>query len=159
MQEQTWIDSRCDRSKWGAGEWDGEPDKVQWKDEATSLACLAKRNPSSGAWCGYVGVSDTHPWHKKDYSAEGVDVDVHGGLTYADECQEGPPDQTICHVPAPGEPDSLWWFGFDCMHAWDVAPGYTSSFSFGDAYYRTLDYVRRECTGLARQLAALPSAT
>lgn len=161
MNEQIWIDSRVDRSKWGPGDWDGEPDKVQWVDETTGLVCLAKRNPESGNWCGYVGVSDAHPWHGKCYSDIDGDVDVHGGPTFADSCQEGPPEQTICHIPAPGEPEHLWWFGFDCHHAWDLAPGTEAfwrergqSFLSHDSTYRPLVYVKRHCTELASQIAA-----
>jgi hypothetical protein len=163
MNEQTWIDSRVDRSKWPAGEWDGEPDKVQWTDADTGLVCLAKRNSRSGNWCGYVGVSDAHPWHGKGYNdLPEYGPEVHGGLTFANSCQEGPPEQTICHIPAPGTPDHLWWFGFDCAHAWDYSPmdkvleaerGYP--FTVGhDETYKPLGYVKRECTSLARQIAA-----
>jgi len=167
MNEQTWIDPRTDRSEWGSGEWDGEPDKVQWTDEGTGLVCLAKRNPHSGNWCGYVGVSAAHPWHSKGYSDDALeDVRVHGGLTFSDSCQEGPPEQTICHIPDPGEPDGLWWFGFDCHHAWDYAP-YNAKMAkdhpcfarTSDEIYRTLGYVKSECRGLAQQIAnaALPT--
>ena len=125
--------------------------------------CLAKRNSRSGNWCGYVGVSDAHPWHGKGYNdLPEYGPEVHGGLTFANSCQEGPPEQTICHIPAPGTPDHLWWFGFDCAHAWDYSPmdkvleaerGYP--FTVGhDETYKPLGYVKRECTSLARQIAA-----
>lgn len=164
MTEQTWIDGRVDRSKWGPGEWDGEPDKVQWTDASTGLVCLAKRHPTSGNWCGYVGVAESHPWHGKSYNDEGVDVDVHGGLTFAGECQEGPPEQTICHVPALGEADNLWWLGFDCHHAWDLAPGMAAYwreqgkehiFANADEVYRSLPYVRSQCALLAARCNAV----
>lgn len=164
MGEQTWIDPRCDRSKWPAGEWDGEPDKVQWKDPATGIDCLAKRNYLLGHWCGYVGVAPTHPWHGK-YS-DSMDVDVHGGLTYARECEEGDPELTVCHIPAPGEPEHLWWLGFDCAHCNDYSPENAARgrskgcpWTIGpDEKYRTLDYVRRQCAKLAAQIAAAESA-
>ncbi len=65
----------------------------------------------------------------------------------------------ICHVPEPGEPDHVWWFGFDCGHAFDFmpAPAGLNFPPFSDeppTTYKTLDYVRRECAGLAAQLAA-----
>lgn len=163
MSERTWIDPRCDRSQWPAGAWDGEPDKVQWKDEATGLPCLAKRNPHAGNWCGYVGIASDHPWHGKGYSDLPGYPDVHGGLTFADDCQEGPPEQTVCHIPEPGEPEYLWWFGFDCAHAWDHSPrdhvmaaehGYPFTISH-DSSYRTLGYVRNQCGKLAAQIKEL----
>lgn len=101
-----------------------------------------------GAWCGYVAVPPGHALHGRGY--DDPDVDVHGGLTYADACH-GP----ICHVPKPGEPDDVWWFGFDCAHAWDMSPG---SLQFHrpmpDEVYRTVEYARRETESLAEQLAA-----
>src|SRR4051812_44340660 len=105
-----------DKSTWGPGDWQDEPDKVQWQDEATGLPCLIVRGPS-GALCGYVGVAEGHPLFAKEYSS--ADVEVHGGLTFADFCQQTTNEaRHVCHVPAPGEPDHVWWFGFDCAHSW-----------------------------------------
>jgi hypothetical protein len=113
----------------------------------------------SGALCGYVGVPLGHPWHGKD--RDEVDADAHGGLTYEGLCQEGPEDSTICHVPAPGEPEPLYWLGFDCAHAWDVSPAMDARMAtlghppsrFGEEYYRTTAYVKAECASLAQQAA------
>jgi len=144
---------------WPAGEWDGEPDKVQWQDDKTGLACLAKRHGRQGHWCGYVGVPPTHRLFGKGYSE--ADADVHGGLTYADACDGGAEDVGICHKPAEGEPDHVWWFGFDCAHSGDHGPmdearskeGGIWSMS-GHSRYRTLAYVQSQCASLAQQLAA-----
>lgn len=46
----------ADKSQWGEGPWTAEPDKRQWRDEATGLPCLIVRGPH-GAFCGYVGVA------------------------------------------------------------------------------------------------------
>jgi len=168
MTEQTWIDSRVDRTDWGPGEWDGEPDKMQWADPATGLVCLAKRNAHGGNWCGYVGVDATHPWHGKGYNdLPDYGPEVHGGLTFADKCQQGPPEQTICHIPEPGQPEHLWWFGFDCHHGYDMAPDSTAYWRKAgklelidaDEQYRSLRYVRGQCEALARQIRAADSAS
>ena len=63
-------------------------------------------------------------------------------------------ERGICHVPGPGEPDDVWWFGFDCAHFHDRAPAMERDLSLPSASYKTLDYVRAECASLARQLAA-----
>ena len=118
MEHKTWT--TVDKTAWGEGPWSGEVDKEQFTDEATGLPCLVKRN-HSGSLCGYVGVSEGHPWFGKDYGD--LSADVHGGLTFADFCQEGDEAHTICHVPGPGEPDRVYWLGFDCGHAWDLVPG------------------------------------
>ena len=76
-----------DKSEWGPGPWQSEPDKRQWRDEATGLPCLIVRGPS-GALCGYVGVSRGHPCYGKDY--DDVTVEVHWGLTFASKCAPEP---------------------------------------------------------------------
>ena len=142
-----------DRKGWAPGPWDGEPDKVQWNH--AGLACLAVRN-HSGNWCGYVGVPNGHPAYGQDY--DNVDVDVHGGLTYADRCQvDGP----ICHVAEPGFPEDVWWLGFDTAHAGDLAPSSSSDYAKGlypalSEYkvYRDLGYITRETNRLAEQLGS-----
>lgn len=168
-----------DKSTWGDGPWQDEPDKVQWTDEATGLPCLAVRTPWSGNWCGYVGVAEGHPafgqgYDEADRLADPDDdgyrgLRVHGGLTFADFCQEGEEETGICHVPQPGQPERVWWFGFDCAHSGDISPASdarTRSYGlkplrFGgtngwpEDKYRTLEYVQAECADLARQLRAI----
>lgn len=145
---------------WPAGPWDSEPDKVQWPDTATGIPCLAVRHPRSGHWCGYVGVADGHPMYGKDYVD--VDLSVHWGLTFSAPCSPGD-DETrgICHVPGPGEPDHVWWLGFDCAHCDDYSPsdkkneaerGYPFTI-MAHQQYRTLAYVGQQCAELAAQVA------
>lgn len=188
-----------DKSLWGPGPWQDEPDRVEWGHGG--LPCLALRN-HHGNWCGYAAVAPGHPLHGVSYSDESpalaaaldalkhrpfteqdytfkrgiamlfgdarptpdLVIDVHGGLTYADACH-GP----ICHVPQPGEPDDVWWFGFDCGHCDDIAPGMDALLrkvyaDKGDVWephhlhgaeYRTLAYVQAETNKLAEQLAVL----
>lgn len=160
MEHKTWT--TIDKTTWGDGPWMREPDKDQWTDDATGLPCLIKRSPVSGALCGYVGVPEGHPWHGKDFMD--VDADVHGGLTYAGLCQDGPEAETICHVPAPGEPEPLYWLGFDCAHVMDVSPGMCAdlaamgirppAYPFGE-FYKSIAYVKAECARLAEQAAAV----
>lgn len=146
-----------DKSSWGAGPWQDEPDKKQWQDAATGLPCLIVRN-RGGALCGYVGVAFGHPWHGKEYDTP--DVEVHGGLTFADRCAKGADEaEHICHKPDAGEPADVWWFGFDCAHAWDQSPGYDalSPTHLRDSHdvYRDVAYVESECASLAKQIAAV----
>lgn len=171
---KTWT--TIDKSDWGHGLWQDEPDKVQWVDETTGLDCLIVRTPL-GHLCGYVGVPPDHPWHGVDYGgctkghSHGEDDDivwcdwtpdniirVHGGLTFAAGCQESDdPSTGICHVPAPGRPDDVWWFGFDHAHLGDLSPGMRrwGRTDGGRDVYRDLGYARRECGRLAAQLAGV----
>ena len=156
---QTKSYTTIDRS-WPSGPWDGEPDKMQWPDAETGLPCLAVRHQHSGHWCGYVGVSESHPLHGKNYSDDDLNLDVHGGLTFSDICQPVDDESRgICHVPDANEPDHVWWFGFDCAHLGDATPldaKYAleggSVFSGPGDTYKTLNYVRAECAKLAKQL-------
>lgn len=153
------------------GPWSDEPDKAQWIDEATGLDCLIVRN-GMGALCGYVGLPPEHPWHRKGYSEclKGSDcgedwcyehspdgaVRVHGGLTFASSCSEERVEG-ICHVPQPGRPHDVWWFGFDCAHAGDLTPASAKHGLriYADDTYRDVAYVKAECASLAQQLAAV----
>jgi hypothetical protein len=143
------------RDDWGTGPWDTEPfDRAEWRDEKTGLPCLAHRN-RSGAWCGYVAVPPGHPAHGKEYGD--VDASAHGGLTYADKCSGA-----ICHVAKPGEPDDVWWLGFDCAHLGDMSPGMAALTRkhnlprmADNETYKTFEYVKSECARLAEQLAAM----
>lgn len=161
-----------DKSSWGFGPWQDEPDKRQWRDETTGLACLIVRNPKWGNLCGYVGVPPSHPGHAKAYNFYRDDeaphsavenainnLRVHGGLTFADGCSHGSDESRgVCHVPSFGEPDDVWWFGFDCAHAWDLLPGieprYRDPLDAANVY-RDVDCVTSECASLAYQLSVI----
>lgn len=96
------------------GPWVGEPDHAAF--EHLGFPCILHRN-RLGAWCGYVGVPEGHPWFGKGYDDVhqlSPALDVHGGLTYAEPCRGA-----VCH----DAPEKRWWLGFDCSHAMDVTPG------------------------------------
>jgi hypothetical protein len=159
-----------DKSEWGPGAWQDEPDKVQWIDDETGLDCLLHRGPG-GYWCGYVGVDQGHPWHGVEYSECASEpkceeawcghspeclVEVHGGLTFSDSCAESDDEsEGICHVAEDGRPDHVWWFGFDCGHSGDFSPKYAGlglGFLTGDETYKGRMYVEGYVRSLAKQL-------
>lgn len=70
---------KIDKSQWGDGPWQSEPDKRFWTHNG--FACLILRAPNSGALCGYLGVLPDHPWHGKDYDR--IECECHGGLTFS----------------------------------------------------------------------------
>ncbi len=170
ITEPTITPHVVDRSGWDNGPWDNEPDRIEWRHHG--VPCLLVRS-TLGNWCGYAAVAPGHPLYEKDYSGcaqtpacdterycghspDGF-VDVHGGLTYSGACEGH-----ICHVAQPGEPDPVWWFGFDCGHAGDVSPGMIatmrqfarSSFA-AHGTYKDAAYTRAEVERLADQLLAL----
>ena len=142
-----------DKSKWGDGPWQTEPDRKEWQH--AGFQCLIVRVESHGGLCGYIGVPPGHPWHGKPYHE--VEADCHGGLTYASECRGA-----VCHVPAPGEPENLWWLGFDHAHAWDFSPARSARYSLSrsaDEVYRDMEYATKGVESLAEQAAqaAIPT--
>lgn len=139
------------KQNWPIGQWTTEPDKIQWQDEETGMPCLIVRT-RRGALCGYVGVAENHPAFQINYDDVQPHPDVHGGLTFSDFCQIGAGEQGICHIPGEGEPDRIWWLGFDCAHGWDVVPGLGIQFYQADSSYKDIEYVKTECQILAKQL-------
>lgn len=148
---------RIDKSTWGPGPWQNEPDRVEF--EHSGLPCLMLRHEMLGHWCGYAAVSPGHPLYGKGY--DDVDVTAHGGLTYSGHCRGH-----ICHTPKDGEPENVWWFGFDCGHTWDTSPGMESKgltvllpllllqHVLGGVY-RDQAYVESETRSLAEQLSTI----
>lgn len=161
-----------DKSKWGLGPWQDEPDKKQWRDPATGMACMIRRNELMGNWCGYVGVPADHPWSGVEYSQCIADscneehcyshapegkIEVHGGLTYSAFCWEENKEHGVCHITEPEE--RLWWFGFDCSHACDLIPGMIAlehkhfpTIHIPSAAYCDMAYVEQQTVKLAAQL-------
>jgi len=132
-----------DKSKWGPGDWQSEPDEVSWLDEASGYACPVKRHPRVGNLCGYVGIPSTHPLFEKNDELLDT-IDVHGDINYA--------GYLVC--------ERTWYFGFDCAHAFDYSPGLTAELDnspklFKGATYRNIEYVKSEVIKLAKQLKEL----
>ena len=159
MAESTWSEREesrfTDRAGWEPGDWDDEPDRVEWRWLGPpKLPCLIVRGPS-GALCGYVGVPPGHPYYELDYQK--CDVHAHGSLTYADRCAE---DGHICHVARSGEAEQVWWLGFDCAHGCDRRPGSEAFYrargldQLGESFatYKSIAYVRSQVESLAHQL-------
>lgn len=163
--------------------WLDEPDHDEFISHG--LQCVMHRDPHFKSWCGYVGVPETHTlfgvsfhdhipypdvWRERaiNLDEQGVintiialfDPDevptgfapfsmvfgVHGGMSFSEPRREFP---------------HLWFFGFDCSHAGDYAPGMhevledfpTLAAHHLQGVYRSFDYVRGECTQLAAQLS------
>jgi hypothetical protein len=123
-----------DKSKWGPGPWQAEPDSLEWTDEATGFQCKIKRN-GLGALCGYVGVPDPDGVYNASYNELENIVSCHGGLT--------------CGY----QRDGTTWLGFDCCHAGDLVPEMNFLGIAPGQDYRDIAYVKSEVETLAKQLA------
>lgn len=143
------MDTRPPRGN-GAEPWHNEPNRVAWRDPATGLPCLILRGPM-GALCGYVRVPRDHALHGKHYQQRGIErrLNAHGGITFSGCLRNRRMKRGH-------------WFGFDCAHWCDFVPGLEElakklprmvGFQQESQVYRTIDFVRRECTSLAAQLA------
>jgi hypothetical protein len=160
----TAVHESVDKTKWARGPWDEEPDEASWTDVATDLPCSIKRHPELGHLCGYVGVTAGHPYFDKDDIFDLGDLSVHGGITFTAlspaqvRAKEG---ESVLHMFPDGHFEEVRWLGFDCAHAWDIAPGMEAEMrSIGVPHrrmdselYRPLGYVVQECESLARQLS------
>ena len=128
-------------------EWMDEPNLQEF--EHAGLKCLILRNPELLQLNGYVALPPEHPCYGKAY--DDIDVEVHGGLTFASE--------------GDGEKweKGYWWVGFDCGHAGDLVP-LISELPLISEYpipgiYRNFAYVRAQIKNLAEQLVKLTLVT
>lgn len=97
--------------------------------------------------------------YKPDHTPDSI-IDVHGGLTHS-----GSSNKYLFRTqPAPGEPEKIWWFGFDCSHSGDLSPRMdviTKMISpelhrwHNNDVYRDMAYVKAEVQTLAEQLLAV----
>jgi len=148
------------------GPWSHEADKVAWRDRKTGLDCIVRRE-ATGHLGGYVGVGESHPlfgW-QADAIPAALEIEVHGGVTYAEACDEtGPPEISICHVDhdAPAGEASMWWFGFEANQPYDLVPSRMRDGAAASALvhgvqpeYRGQSYMYGQILDVARQLAAI----
>lgn len=124
-------------------EWLEEPDTKEF--ESNGYKCVIKRHPSLKHLCGYVHIPKTHNLYGVGYNelyGNGIDIDVHGGITYAEE------------------EDGEWVYGFDCAHWHDLVPSSIENgyYEPGDVY-RNMAYVESEINLLTNQLKAFEKAT
>lgn len=139
MKTQTCLD----KSEWGDGPWQSEPDLAHWIDETTGLYCMIRRVPV-GALCGYVGVPKGHLFYKTDCTDSRISKEGHGGLTYSGD--------------GDAEGATVWWLGFDCGHYMDLVPALYAlmpSLEGVHGVYRSFDYVVDQVQELASRLEAI----
>jgi hypothetical protein len=123
--------------------WEYEPDLYEWTHRG--VECIARRNLTHGAWCGYVDVPYEN-WIKYDTLAgvQSIDdlIDVHGGVTFNEYIF----DKAAHRI------------GFDCAHGGDKMPkipfsgvSYEGEILPSDAY-RDLAFVIAECESMVDQI-------
>ncbi len=141
-----------DKSSWPVGPWKDEPDLVNLFEEESGLYCQIWRHSTGGSLNGYVALPPSHKYYNKHY--DNIDVDVHGGLTFAAISWEEDQGLATLHgnVLYIGEPGLLYWIGFDCMHWQDLSPGWMMYSSRTSEIYKDIEYLKNELTNLCKQL-------
>lgn len=152
--------TQFDKSEWGDGPWQGEPDLLMWRAKTPPhYRCQILRN-YFGSLNGYVAIPPGHPAHGLDLSDPRLrGLPSHRGFTFAGEATAG-----------------HWVLGFDCGHAFDIQPalnaqvrrvGILPAFMEGrdDGMprfmrdeYRAIPYVRGVVELLAAALAVIEAA-
>ena len=124
--------------------WEYEPDLYEWTYRG--IECMADRNLTHGAWCGYVD-APTNVYEKLIILTNAYEkleeemLDVHGGVTY-------------CALIVSRNVQRI---GFDCAHGGDKLPKIRSAEVFMDKVfpqdtYRDLAFVIAECESMVDQI-------
>ncbi|AUT62873.1 hypothetical protein [Paraburkholderia terrae] len=124
--------------------WDGEPDADEF--EAFGLTCVMRRDPTNGAWAGYVGVPASHALYRQRrdvrivvpdriagrelVSTRIAGADLRGVVPRILEAGMTVPLSIAVDVHGglwgTGVIDAghqnVWFFGFVCAHPWDFKP-------------------------------------
>jgi hypothetical protein len=139
------------RSAWTPGEWQDEPDIVEWRLQGVPYPLLIVRG-RTGCLCGYVAIPEGHALHGM-WSGDAV------RFTWSDL-----PEEINCAQPceptifrATGEPPTSWWLGFHCGRSNELMPAVPLPESLG-AVYVPLHQARArvEALGLALFRNAFP---
>lgn len=122
--------------------WEYEPDLYEWTHRG--VECVARRNMTHGAWCGYVDIP-REVWSVFEFrsATSTLDdlIDVHGGVTYSENSLD----------------KDAFRIGFDCAHGGDKMPKIPSGQAYIDEIfpqdvYRDLPFVIAECESMVDQI-------
>lgn len=141
------------REGWESGEWDWEPDLIQWIDPITKYFCSVRRN-DLGILCGYVALPPTHLAFNNE--EEISIVEVHGGITFSGVINHEPGSRTkFVYDPfSEDAPKTIFLVGFDCGHFDDYKPCGINISQVKGQYCNEV-YVFEQTTNLALQLSLL----
>lgn len=123
-----------------------KPFKIENEYIHAGLKCAVVQARENRHRCGYVRLPPTHSMFDKPY--DNINVNVHGGLTFArmEDCVE--------------EDGQGYWIGFDCNHCGDASYDPAIELkdeinlrNFPDDHYWSNAEVVRETNYLAEQLA------
>lgn len=118
-----------DRSKWGSGRWDDEPDNETGITPSGLIYRLIRGY--KGAWCGYVLIPSRYP-EELEAKVEHYDIIL----------------EMLC--------GGRWW-AFDSNHSWQYAPEDDEDNICRDGYkhYETIFGARAKCYDIANSAVML----
>lgn len=123
--------------------WETEPDLEYF--EAYGYKCVVHRLRTLKYWTGYVIISNkNHPWYGDDPRILFGEIEVHGGITYAD------------FSPFSDSTED-WYVGFHCGHPFDLIPyfweqeGHNYPRLFRNHIYRDINFAIEQTKLLAKQ--------
>lgn len=144
---------KIDRSSWGSGPWDNEPDFHVVRYRGYKIV-LSRSN--LGNWRAYIGVPLKSKWARKEYYDQ---INVVGGVTWSET-----------ELPWGESEEGMFYIGFDYAHSNDFIPGLplvNSRFNelrekFLDLYplfvpfdkrdYKTMKYVIQEMKRVVKKI-------
>jgi hypothetical protein len=152
MKTLNWID----KSRWVDGEWQREPDRIEWV--YLGFPCLITRQ-DIGFLCGYVGIPPTHPYYGKDIKDKELkEIPTDKGINFSEPSYQIDDPRAVCHQLLT-KTDDYWWIGFDCCHSDDAFPRIIRFHNFSsDATYKNVEYVKTQVEFLARELSNVKSS-
>lgn len=112
-------------------EWEGEDNYYLYSEDG--FTCEIKRQGELGHLCGYVTLPKGHKFNGLHYDE--IPVSVHGGLTYANNLENGE-----------------WVIGFDCAHSGDLIPSFFNEKIQWKGTYKNIDFVKKEISKLIKQI-------
>lgn len=119
---------KVDRNGWPNGEWNKEPDRVEWR--MMDRYCFVSRT-KQGSWCGYVGLPKGHRYHgiRALELTTILNTQVHRGITWSERGGV----KFTWQFPV----SDLWVVGFDCGYGGlDYQPGLPQP----NEYYDDISY-------------------
>jgi hypothetical protein len=122
---------------WGSGEWDNEPDLIEWIDDYSGYECRVRRNKHAGFLCGTVVVPETNRFHGMNYhDLKDAEFNVHQGISISGFDRNG-----------------KYRIGFRCNLGFDIVPHKKMLLYVDDGdTYKNISYVKEQTERLAKQI-------
>lgn len=134
------MDLKIDKSKWPRGEWDNEPDYLEWTDESTGFSCQILRDPKAGFLKGVVDVETLGRLFARNEKEILQVLDI-GGMIEV--------EFYYYHIP------NILRTQFRCWNYHDLIPS-GNYWQSENATYKNIEYVKEGCRSICNDLSKIP---